>query len=709
MFCTFVITSRVTAENLDVETAETGRDYWAFQPITRPDVPDVDRARWVRNAIDNFVVARLEEKGLEPGAPTDRRSLIRRAFFDLIGLPPSPEEVDAFVNAKLDDAYEDLIDDLLARPQFGERWGRHWLDVVRFAQTNGFEKDWEKVSAWRFRDYVIKSLNDDKPFDRFILEQLAGDEFDDMSPETVIATGYYRVGPWDNEPPDMRTAKFDELDDIVRTTGTAFLGLSIGCARCHDHMFDAITQQDYYEFSAFFSNITSYGMFRDTSQLDPNPKAIFLPILPADKLVATKKKWDEDEHEAKELMQQLRDEHRRLNQHGLKEDPEAAKRRSEIVKQVRELEEFLTEPEFGWALSVTEKEGNPEPVHVLVRGDPENKGIEVQPAVLSVLEEEDGDLTVEDVSLDIPLRQALIESGVPPTTGRRLTLAKWIASPQNPLTARVYVNRIWQHLMGQGIVRTPDNFGQTGARPTHPQLLDWLASECLVNDWKPKGLIKTIMLSQTYQMSSRVNDARANAVDPVNNLFWRQRPRRLEAEAIRDSILAVSGELNTKMGGRGFFPELADEVIATIPSPEQEWTTSSKDERNRRSIYIFSKRSMVPPMLATFDCTNTSESVGERTVTTVAPQALLLLNHKFSENKAGDFAERVAREAGSDRDRRIDRVFRLALGRNPNEGERLVAHRLMRARDEQTPDARNSALRSLCLVTFNLNEFVYVD
>ena len=611
------------------EISEKDRSYWAFQRIQRPPTPAVKQKQWVANSIDAFVLADLEAKGLKPNPPASRRELIRRTYFDLIGLPPSPEEVNAFEKDRSPDAFARLVDHLLSLPQYGERWGRHWLDVARFAQSNGYERDGEKPLAWRYRDYVINAFNHDKPYDRFVVEQLAGDELPDASAESIVATGFQRLGVWDDEPDDKRMAEFDELDDIISTTGAAFLGLTMSCARCHDHKFDPISQTDYYQFLAFFRNV------RGNEYSKPNlDSANYLPLAPREKV----KEWRRaQEAKIKDLEQQL--EARKQDK-----ESEGKSRLREAIKNIKE------DPgPFEWALAVRERA--PVATHVLIRGNAASPGAEVQPAFLTVLGGKSPVLAKPDS-----------ESG---SSGRRLALAEWIASSENPLTARVMVNRLWQHHFGKGLVKTTTDFGHAGARPTNQRLLDWLAADFIRSGWSVKKLQRLILLSNAYQMSSRCDNSRAEDVDPGNDLLWRQNLRRLEAEAICDSILSVSGELNLTMGGRGFFPHLAGEVLAGQSRPGLDWRNSSFAERSRRSIYSYIRRTMLIPAMETFDYSNTTSPLGERPVTTVAPQSLMLLNDDFVQHQAAAFASRIEREAGDDPKSLIRRAYQIALSRDP--------------------------------------------
>ncbi|HEX4148630.1 MAG TPA: DUF1553 domain-containing protein [Pirellulales bacterium] len=618
------------------EISDQDRGYWFFQPIRRAREPRVADAHWPANPIDGFILSRLEKQGLAPNSPASKRELIRRAYFDLLGLPPSPAEVDRFVTDASPASYENLLDELLGRPQYGERWGRHWLDVVRFAQTNGYERDDEKPFAWRYRDYVITAFNADKPYDRFITEQLAGDELERPAPEALTATGFYRLGLWDDEPDDARNAEFDGLDDVVVTASAAFLGLTVGCARCHDHMFDPISQADYYRLLACFRQVLPY----QKPSYDEN-SATYVPLVDA----AEAAHWyAARQAELAPLEAQIK---------GTK----SAREKKELKATIKRAQQASAAP-FEWALAVREQWPKIVPTHLLIRGNAGTPGAEVQPAVLSVLG-----------------GQPLV--AVPPadghSSGRRLALARWVTGRDNPLAARVMVNRIWQHHFGQGIVKSTNDFGRVGIPPTHPELLDWLAAEFMDSGWSVKHMHKLIMRSSAYRMSSRVDNAQAVAADPANDLLWRQNLRRLEAECVRDTLLSVSGQLNLEPGGRGFFPHLSGEVLAGSSKPGNGWELSPERQQSRRSVYTFVKRSLVDPLLETFDYSNTVQPLGERPVTTVAPQSLMLLNDDLMQAQAVAFARRLVSEAGSDRTRQIRLAYRLALAREPSQREIALA------------------------------------
>jgi hypothetical protein len=683
----------------DFTITEEDRRYWAFQPIGHPRPPLVRTRGWAANPIDPFILARLEAKGLSPNPAAEPRVLIRRMFFDVIGLPPTPDEVDAFVANPSDEAYSRLIDELLSRKEYGERWGRHWLDVTRFAQTNGYERDAEKPESWRYRDYVVNAFNADKPYDRFIIEQLAGDELDEPTAESIVATGFYRLGIWDDEPDNQAAAAWDEVDEMVRTTGAAFLGLTLGCARCHNHMFDPIPQEDYYRFAAFFRNVEPYGKAASRTHLATNDSGIFTPV-------ATSAQFGIWKSRRAELAPQMAS-----VQSKLANQPKGTKRseRQQLISELTRLKQ-LQDASLEKALSVRECGPPLRETRVLIRGNVATPGKRVEPRFLAIL----GGKAPKAIPVSFTVRAGehslkpmLTEYGLHPTMGLRRELARWIADMDNPLTARVMVNRIWQEYFGRGIVRSSDNFGRAGVPPTHPELLAWLARDFVDGGWRMKRMHKRILLSKAYRMSSAATNEKGRATDADNDLFWRQNLRRLDAEAIRDSMLAVSGRLNPAAGGRGVFPPLSPDVLATQSRPGLGWGQSSVEEQSRRSVYIYLKRTLMVPFLETFDYTNTAESVGTRPVTTVAPQALLLLNSEFADAQARNLAERVRRETGDVASRQIDRLFRLALGRLPTAREAKVADELLKRKHGIA--GTGDPLRSLCLVVLNLNEFLYLD
>jgi Tol biopolymer transport system component len=558
-------------------------DHWAFQPIQRPTLPPSSHA----NPIDALLF------GQQAAAKqASRETLVRRVFLDLLGVPPNLAEQNRFT-ANAD--WAATVDELLARPEYGERWARHWLDVVRYADSNGYERDAEKPFVWRYRDYVIESLNKDKPFDRFILEQIAGDELDDASIESNIATGFLRLGHWDDEPADPATDRYDQLDDIVSTTSQTFLGLTIGCARCHDHKFEPLRTQDYYSFVA-----------------------VFQPL----------------------------------------ERPRNG--RTEQTVKIGETDVY------AWR----EPAAKAPDTHILLRGSPTRRGELVGPAVPVILAKE----------------QPAFPPASEKTTRRRLGLARWIASTQNPLTARVIVNRVWQQHFGVGLVSTANDFGLMGAAPTHPELLDWLAHWFMHDaQWSLKKLHRLILTSAAWQ-SQKAKDS------PI-------RYRRLEVEAIRDSMLAVSGTLNSKRFGPAFRPAIPLAAIEANTDKGNVWKPSSDTESNRRSIYVYVKRGLIVPMFETLDLADTVSSCPQRQVTTVAPQALTLFNSEFTRQQTKAFAERLRREAPDGEDQQIELAWRLALCRAPSSTELQAMREFL----------KEESLEQLCRVVLNLNEFVYPE
>ncbi|MFO0954585.1 MAG: PSD1 and planctomycete cytochrome C domain-containing protein [Isosphaeraceae bacterium] len=679
---------------------DTDRAHWAFQPVKRPAVPAASLPGWGGNPIDAFILQGLAAKGLTPNPPAAKHELIRRVTFDLTGLPPTPAEVEAFVADDSPLAYERLVDRLLDSPRYGEKWARHWLDLVRFAETNSYERDNPKPSAWRYRDYVIRSLNADKPYDRFVREQLAGDELPDGGIDGLVATGFYRLGIWDDEPTDREQAVFDGLDDVVATTGQVFLGLTVDCARCHDHKIDPISQADYYGLVAFVRNINH---FRNGGPTDEAP-------LLADARARAEHEARERDLKARQvdLLEKITTIENELhaNAGGKTADVRAlirsrgeellGKERLKLYQSLRqELRALETNRPAGeTALVVTEAGPVAPETFVLMRGNPHVQGPKVGPGFLSVLN---------------PPAPAI---PTPPpgskTTGRRTVLADWIASPTNPLTARVMANRVWQHHFGRGIVRSPSNFGLQGDRPTHPQLLDWLASEFVAGGWRLKPLHRLIVTSSAYRMSSRANPE-GLAKDPTNDLLWRFDMRRLSGEEVRDAVLAVSGDLNPAMYGPGVYPEIPREVMAGQSQPGKGWGRSSPAEQARRSVYVHVKRSLLLPILEGFDLAETDRSSPVRFSTTQPTQALAMLNGKFLNAQADRLAARLRREAGPEPEAQVRLALRLVAGREPSADEVKKGLGLIDEfrRSEGLPESESLAL--YCLGVLNLNEFLYLD
>jgi mono/diheme cytochrome c family protein len=706
------------AEEVHAEAQEEGpprvteqaKQFWAFRPVARPALPEVQRTDWIRQPLDAFVLARLEAEGLSPAPPADKATLLRRAFYDLIGLPPSPAQVEAFLNDDSPTAFERVVDDLLNSPQYGERWGRHWLDLVRYAETNSFERDGAKPFVWRYRDYVIESFNDDKPYDQFIREQLAGDELDQVTPETIIATGFYRIGPWDDEPSDNAQALYDDLDDVLSTTCQVFLGLTINCARCHDHKLDPIPQVEYYRMLAFFRNVRRYGARSHESVLDASVRV----IASAEQRAAHEAQVGEHRQQVEAiesrlaeieaaLAQDLSDVEQEEFRHRRNRVPIARKRIGGVLTQAQfdqyaqltaERDRLERNPPAGLdqALCVTERGPDAPPTHVLVRGNPHIPGDVVEPGFPSVLSPPEPQISVRET-----------------TAGRRRALAEWIASSENPLTSRVMANRLWQYHLGRGIVRSSNNFGQIGDRPTHPELLDWLAAELVAQGWRLKAMHRMIMLSSTYQMSSQASDA-ALAQDPENHWFWRYDMRRLSAEELWDSILSVNGTLNlARMGGPSFYPLLPAEVLHSQSQPGSGWEQSPPSERSRRSVYIHIKRSLLVPLLVSFDAADPDSSCPVRFTTTLPTQALNMMNGDFAQREAAELAKAALRAGQTEPSGQVAWILTRVLQRPPRDQE--VARGVKLLQRLQTDDGLDAgaALHAFCVVALNLNEFIYLD
>jgi hypothetical protein len=606
-------------------------DLWAFQPLKKTGFRHA--------SIDEFVLTRLAEQGLEPAPLADKRTQIRRVTYDLTGLSPTAEETNAFMRDTSPEAYARLVDRLLVSPRYGERWGRHWLDVVRFADTDGYSNDFERPNAWRYRDYVIRSFNHDKPYNRFIVEQIAGDELDSSDPEMLIATGFLRMGPWEHTAMAVAAVTRQQwLDDVTHSTAATFLGLTAGCARCHDHKFDPIPTKDYYSLQAVFAS--TYFDQRAADFLTSENRSNFDYERAR---VQALYDWNQ------KALEGLKQKGEKLTTSDL-EHERIYRKRLEIYR--RQLERYKP-----LAFSVVTKE--PEETFILKAGNLRTPGDRVLPAVLTAP----------------AFRSNLPSAG----SGRRLALARWIASEENPLTARVIVNRVWHYHFGKGIAANPNNFGKMGKKPTHPELLDYLAVQFMRNGWSIKQLHRTILLSATYRRASEHPQmAKVLAADPDNDLLAYFPPRRLSAEELRDSILAAAKQLNTAGGGVGTFAEI-NEDVATQPvlimgtlSPV--WSPSPrKADRNRRSLYLYQKRGTPDPMLETFNQPGSNDSCERRDASTVPMQAFALFNSKFARDMALEFAASVAGET-SGPDAQIQQLYRRALNRNPSPGEaRLLA------------------------------------
>ncbi|HLW65835.1 MAG TPA: DUF1549 and DUF1553 domain-containing protein [Gemmataceae bacterium] len=740
------------------------KDHWAFRPPIQPAIPAVHRRNWVRTPIDAFILAKLEAAGLSPSPEADQRTLLRRVTFDLTGLPPTLAEQEAFLADTRPDAYERLVGRLLASPHYGERWAQHWLDVVRYAESNGYEADSERPHAWHYRDYVIRSFNEDKPYNQFVTEQIAGDFLaKDREPRAVaddwIATGLHRCGPVHmtsgNTDPELN--RQEVLTEMVNGLSSAVLGLTMACTRCHDHKFDPLTQADYYRLQAFFASTkyrdvdlaTAAEMERQKKQTD----AIKAKVAPLQqKVLALEQPYRKKINDAKVAALDAKYVNavlvpaakRTAEQKKLAEQAEILLKitwdevlaalsaddrwqRQEWRDEIHALEAHLPPPAAqAWAVADDDK---PAATYILKRGDVKNKGPAVEPGFPRIMRNESSQNSSARLT--------------------RLDLAEWITRPDHPLTARVWVNRIWQHHFGHGIVGTPNDFGLRGEQPTHPELLDWLATEFIRSGWSTKAIHRAIVLSSTYRQSSQnsefgmrnsesKNDSPhpafriPNSIDPDNHLLWHMNRHRLEGETLRDAMLAVTGNWNRQMGGPMVRVPLEKEVydlIFTEGEPDGLWKPSPEPHAfERRSIYLFAKRNVRLPMLEAFDQPDTLNSCAMRPTSTFAPQALILMNGPFAQAQSQGFAVRLLREVGSESDALVARAFLRAFGRPARDFEMKwgisFLERQTKAIHTQgrtgpavacppgTPPKLDPAyvhgLCDFCLALFNANEFLYV-
>ncbi|GDY23355.1 hypothetical protein LBMAG56_47020 [Verrucomicrobiota bacterium] len=708
------------------------RAHWAFQPVKRPPVPEVRQAEFasrnsqfgIRNSIDAFLLAKLHAAGLAFAPPATKEAQLRRVSLDLTGLPPTLAELDAFLADTSAEAWAKVVDRLLASPHYGERWGRHWLDLARYADTEGFEHDVTRPNAWRYRDYVVRSLNADKPYDRFVSEQIAGDELWPGDPEALIATGFNLIGPDMTDSSDQIQRRLNTLNDMTDATAAVFLGLTLGCARCHDHKFEPLAQRDYFALQAFFMPA---AFKRET------------PVPTAEERAANERAVRENQ--ARPAVREL----------AALEAPYREKlRAAKLAKQPAEVREAHNTPaeqrtaaqanlvfETVAAVTVTEKEL----VAALSGADRERRrelaeavkkfstpaqlptaltlaSSNAVPASARILNRGDYNQPRELVAAGFPQVLAGVSARADTTGGPRAQLARWIASPENPLTARVIVNRVWQHHFGRGLVATPSEFGTRGAKPSHPELLDWLASEFVAGGWSLKKLHRLVVTSAAYRQATtheyegvRVRGSERggtsasspshphtltpshNTIDPENRLLWRMNRLRLEGEIIRDSLLAVSGRLNPKVGGPGIFPPIPADAI----KGSRGWNVSADaGEHDRRSLYIFAKRNLRFPFLEVFDAPDSNLTCPERGRSTTAPQSLTLLNADEVLAASRAVTARLEREAKEPR-ARVTLAYRLILGRAPTEREMAVAAEFL----------QRSPLTEFCRALFNLNEFVY--
>lgn len=638
------------------QVRETEKIHWSFQKPQRPTIPplrDSTQRAWVRNAVDAFILARLQRAGLRPAPEAERRTLIRRLYFDLIGLPPTPEQIGAFVALPDPLAYEKLVEQLLASPHYGERWGRHWLDVVRFAETEGFEYDRPRPGAWRYRDYVIASFNNDKPYDAFVREQLAGDEIAPGQADSEAAVGFYRLGAIRRNAgnPKVAFSRNEVLSEMTDSIGAVFLGLTVGCARCHDHKFDDFSQADYYRLQAFLAQTQEHD------------------IVLAD--AKTKADW---ESRTKHIQAEMKRIKQALE---TAEGTERLRMRAELAAMQRRLP-----PPLPTISSVSDVPGERTPIHVLKRGDPERKG--------------------KPVNLGVPaaLRMAKTPELPPETKNPRAVLAAWINDADNPLTARVLVNRVWHYHFGQGIVATGNDFGVNGSPPSHPELLDYLVHEFLTSGRRLKPLHRLILLSSTYRQASRSPEhALGRSKDPDNRLLWHVPRRRLDAEEIRDAMLSVAGKLNRKAGGPSVVVPVDNDLVELLYDPAQWTVTADAAEHDRRSVYLLAKRNLRLPFLEVFDQPDAATSCPRRSASTHSLQALELLNGPTAQRLAGVFAQRLEREAGCEPARQVEHAYLLATGRAPTAREKELAMKFL----------ARQPLSEFALAVFNLNAFLYVD
>lgn len=710
--------------------------HWSFQQLASPSVPVVRNQEWPLTPLDAFVLQKLEEKQIAPSSLASPEKLVRRIYFDLAGLPPSPAEIDRFVSACRQDrraAIAGLVDSLLASPHYGERWARHWLDVARYADSNGSESDHDRPTAYRYRDFLIRAFNRDMPFNEMLAWQLAGDEFEPENPEAIAATGFIVAGthiildvPMEEE--KIRT-RYNELDDMISTTGSAMLALTLACARCHDHKYDPIPTRDYYRMLSAFNA----GGHTEVPLLPPKEARAFR---------AEEAQWKKDSAEAKkrldEFAKKVRDEfaeqvrQTKINsllisaedRKVLLAEPKSENARAlskrfakELKVQDTDLRNLLSEEKRDeWkkleaslknmrkpstpptALAFADYQSEPRDNWLLARGDFHTKKEPVELGFLTVL-------TSGKKPADY-LAEAKNSRRRDDSTQQRRALANWLIDRDEGagnLAARVIVNRVWQHHFGEGLVRTVNDFGVRGQAPTHPELLEWLTTQFVNSGWSLKMLHRLIMTSSVYLQDSRFQEASAK-VDPDNLWLWRHAPQRVESEILRDSMLAVSGTLNLEMFGPAFKPPIASEAIQArnVKDPYPENARDHSDTR-RRSVYMFHKRVVQYPLMQAFDAPEAQASCGRREHTTVAPQALALLNDRFVRARAEDFAHRLLRDAGPDPRAQVRLAWRLALGREPSPAELTFSLEYLGSQSGET------ALANFCQAIFAFNEFVYVD
>ncbi len=667
--------------------AEDASQHWAYQPVKSQAVPQVHNSKWVRTPIDAFVLSKLEAKGLVPSEDADRATFVRRATLDTWGLIPTPEEVKAFVSDRSPKAYEKLVDRLLASPHYGERWGRRWLDLARYADSDGYNADGTRPNMWRYRDYVIKAFNEDKPYDRFIKEQLAGDELWPNDPEALIATGFLRGYPDEINARDLNLKKQEIAVDVTNTTGSVFLASTVGCANCHNHKFDKISQKEYFQLQAFFANasarddvlpLTGKALADYQSQLAQYNEAtrdlrdqmdgILKPVidkLEADRLQGfvpqTRASIEKpaSERNAYDRWIYYRNlwtlsGRTRNAERELKTKDKDAYARYEALKQQLRAYDSLKPKDPGYISTMFELGPDSPPTNVLAVGIYDRPLEEVQPGFPAALANGQQPHIVPTAT----------------SSGRRTALANWIASPDNPLTARVIVNRIWAQYFGQGIVDTVSDFGKMGEKPINPELLDYLADTFVHQDhWSIKSLQRRILLSSVYRQSSAARED-AHAVDPNDRLLWAFPRQRLDAEEIRDSLLLAAGLLEDKLGGPAVFPPVPANFGVNAANPKAWIASEDPHDQNRRSVYVFVRRNTAYPLLDAFDAANPNSVHSKRDVTTTAPQALALVNSDLVFRWSEALAARVIQEAGKDEGARLDRLYEILFARAPDKLEK---------------------------------------
>jgi hypothetical protein len=714
---------------------------WAYSKVKKPQVPKVSAASRIQNPIDAFILARLEKDHLSPSSQADKLTLLRRVTFDLIGLPPTVAEQDAFLKDDTSDAYAKVVDRLLASPRYGERWAQHWLDVVRYAETDGFKADDLRPNAYRYRDFVIRALNEDMPYDRFIRLQLAGEELEPDNPDALIATGFLRLGPDEYNSATLELRRQENLDDITEVTGFAFLGLTFGCARCHDHKFDPIMQADFFRLQSFFAALRQRD---DLTAADSETRKKYQK-----ELAEWEKASEPIRKEMESLVAEKRDELRRKALDKFRQEIKDAEltpaaKRMPYQTQIA----LLAEKQMDLAA---------ENAHAKLSGDKKKRYQELEKQLAAVEPKKPmplpGVLAASDIGRKAPPTFLLsggdwrkprkelalsfpkfLGSDQPDTsidstlasTGRRAALARWLTQKDHPLTARVIVNRLWQHHFGRGIVGTPNDFGSQGDSPTHPELLDWLVAEFVDHQWSLKSMHRMMVMSATYCQESLVSSLQSPnlKVDPENKLLWHANRQRLEGEEIRDALLYLSSDLNPRMFGPSAKPKLPDKISSYT------WKADDKPEdQNRRSIYVLVKRNLRYPLFDAFDQPDLHNSCGRRTKTTTAPQALLLLNSEFSLEQAQRFCGELMAEQPTNTKLFVKEAIQRAWGREAGAEDIQMCLEFIDKQAEvdssnprgpqtlalpspcpaEVDTARAAALVDFCHALLNANEFLYVD